>query len=135
MIFGAECGFQEAFDDLAVSEALLLGALALRDRRGVGECRAQHGDFTERDGAEGRRERPWKRESAGRAHLDNAAAIGARVQGLKTSITRLRASPHRVPGWRLVLDDDRGADGYAAVEIGHILIGHAEAAGGNCLSN
>ena len=32
MIFGAERDLQKAFDDLAVGEALLLGALALRDR-------------------------------------------------------------------------------------------------------
>src|SRR5206468_11160454 len=30
----------------------------------------------------------------------------------------------------LILDDDRGADGNAAIEIGHVLIGHAEASGG-----
>src|SRR6267143_6651942 len=36
---------------------------------------------------------------------------------------------------RLILDDDRGADGYAAVEIGHVLIGHTEASGGNRLSD
>src|SRR5882672_1420913 len=35
----------------------------------------------------------------------------------------------------LVLDDNRGADGDAAIEIGHVLIGHAEASGGNRLSD
>ena len=33
MIFGAEGDFQKAFDDLAVGEYLLLGTLAVRDRR------------------------------------------------------------------------------------------------------
>jgi hypothetical protein len=58
MIFGAERDLQKAFDDLAVGEDLLLGALALRDGGNVGEGRARRQDFAERDGAEGRRERP-----------------------------------------------------------------------------
>ena len=58
MIFGAERGLQKAFDDLAVGEDLFLGALALRDGGNVRECRARHQDFAERDGAQGRRERP-----------------------------------------------------------------------------
>ena len=57
MIFGAECDLQKAFDDLAVGEDLLLGALALRDGRDVRESRARQKGFAERDGAKGRRQR------------------------------------------------------------------------------
>src|SRR6266481_7220341 len=38
-------------------------------------------------------------------------------------------------GFGLVLHHHRGTDGHAAIEIGHVLIGHAEAAGGNRLSD
>ena len=58
MIFGAERGLQKAFDDLAVGEDLFLGALALSDGGNIRECRARQEDFAERDGAQGRRERP-----------------------------------------------------------------------------
>ena len=81
MIFGAERGFQKTFDDLAVGEDLFLGALALRDGGNVRECRARHQGFAERDRAQRRRERPYIQESAERAHSNDAAAIGACVQG------------------------------------------------------
>ena len=39
MIFGAEGDLQKAFDDFAVGEDLLLGALAVRDRGDIRRCR------------------------------------------------------------------------------------------------
>ena len=68
------------------------------------------------------------RRPADRAHRDDAAAIGAR----DARRARLRGRPparSAARQSRLVLHDDRGADGDATIEIGDVLIGHAEAAG------
>src|SRR5882757_6294190 len=42
--------------------------------------------------------------------------------------TPVRVKKTRQTKAPLVLDDHRGADGDAAIEIGHVVIGHAEAA-------
>ena len=58
MIFRAEGDLQKAFDDLAVGEDLLLGALALRDCRNFRDRRRRHRGFAECDCGEGRRQGP-----------------------------------------------------------------------------
>src|SRR6266404_842406 len=74
--------------------------------------------------------RAWENRS--RALIANdAAASAAHAQGL---IRRLPAQV-LVLGAALVLHDHRGADGDAAIEIGDVLIGHAEAAGGYRLAD
>jgi hypothetical protein len=74
------------------------------------------------------------------SHCDDAAAIGACAQALIRGFpnrgvngTRLPLPKGEVALWMpqqyaaLVSHDHRGADGDAAVEIGHVVIGHAEA--------
>ena len=95
MIFGAERGLQKAFDDLAVGEDLLLGALALRDggnfrRMPLHGTRVSPSAIAPRAAASVQQ----MQESAGRAHSNDAAAIGACAQGL---IARSRALRARVP--------------------------------------
>src|SRR6185312_3670423 len=46
-----------------------------------------------------------------------------------------RASSYGCLTDRLVLHNDRGSDAHAAIEIDHVLIRHAEAAGRYCLSD
>ena len=68
MIFGAERGLQKAFDDLAVGEDLLLGALALRDRGNFGGGRRAATRIRRARRRPERLRASIGRKSAGRAH-------------------------------------------------------------------
>src|SRR5437899_1226355 len=69
--------------------------------------------------------RAWEDRSKALIASD-AAASGTCAQGL----IRHLPSQVLVRGAALVSHDHRGADGDAAIEIGDVVVGHAEAAGG-----
>src|SRR5260370_36754786 len=74
--------------------------------------------------------RAWEDQS-GALIAGDAAASDAHAQGL----IRHLPSQVLVRGAALVSHDHRGADGDAAIEIGDVVIGHAEAAGGYRLAD
>ena len=97
MVLGAESGFQETLDDLAVGEDLRLGALALGDGGNFGGCGRRHKHLAERDGSQSGCQHSRKDRPVICVHCDHAAAIGTCTQGV---IRPLPVHQRRVPSIR-----------------------------------